>query len=244
VQVEVRKKRVLVKRDESAKPEEAAEEKEVKAPVEKKPILSDEELEKRAAEASRQAELLARQEAEMKAASWFYKAALGGGSLLDYAGYGATIGTWFQNGRKPLEVTCVMDEPAGLEVDEHSVTICRYAHGLSKIETRWGTFTDPWILQPQPKCGFVLCGTRGTISAYDYATHLRVQTAERPEGYEIAVDEVRAPFQNPIQYLLHALGGGDFERGPLHPEIARIGQQIVDSAALSAREKRTVKLVG
>jgi hypothetical protein len=33
-------------------------------------------------------------------------------------------------------------------------------------------------------------------------------------------------------------------RGPLHPEIARIGQQIVDSAALSAREKRTVKLVG
>jgi glucose-fructose oxidoreductase len=137
-----------------------------------------------------------------------------------------------------------MDEPAGLEVDEHSVTICRYAHGLSKIETRWGTFTDPWILQPQPKCGFVLCGTRGTISAYDYATHLRVQTAERPEGYEIAVDEVRAPFQNPIQYLLHALGGGDFERGPLHPEIARIGQQIVDSAALSAREKRTVKLVG
>ena len=182
--------------------------------------------------------------AEMKAASWFYKAALGGGSLLDYAGYGATIGTWFQNGRKPLEVTCVMDEPAGLEVDEHSVTICRYAHGLSKIETRWGTFTDPWILQPQPKCGFVLCGTRGTISAYDYATHLRVQTAERPEGYEIAVDEVRAPFQNPIQYLLHALGGGDFERGPLHPEIARIGQQIVDSAALSAREKRTVKLVG
>lgn len=69
VQVEVRKKRVLVKRDESAKTEEPKEEKEVKAPVEKKAILSDEELEKRAAEASRQAELLARQEAEMKAAS-------------------------------------------------------------------------------------------------------------------------------------------------------------------------------
>ena len=44
--------------------------------------------------------------------------------------------------------------------------------------------------------------------------------------------------------LAERLGGGDFERGPLHPEIARIGQQIVDSAALSAREKRTVKLVG
>jgi glucose-fructose oxidoreductase len=182
--------------------------------------------------------------AEEKAASWFYSKSLGGGSLLDYAGYGATIGTWFHGGRKPVEVTCVMDEPPGLEVDEHSVTVCRYDVGLSKIETRWGTFTDPWILQPQPKCGFVLCGTKGTIAAYDYATHIRVQTHEKPEGFEVAVDEVRAPFQNPIQYLLHVLDGGEFERGPLHPEIARIGQQIVDSAVLSAREKRTVKLLG
>ncbi len=65
VQVEVRKKRVLVKRDESAKTEEVK----AKAPAESKPILSDEELEKRAMEAARQAELLALQEAEMKAAS-------------------------------------------------------------------------------------------------------------------------------------------------------------------------------
>jgi len=32
--------------------------------------------------------------------------------------------------------------------------------------------------------------------------------------------------------------------GPLSPELCRIGEQIVDSAALSAKEKRTVKLVG
>ena len=68
VQVEVRKKRVLVKRDDAAKVDEPVEAK-TAAAVETKPILSDEELEKRAAEAARQAELLARQEAEMKAAS-------------------------------------------------------------------------------------------------------------------------------------------------------------------------------
>jgi glucose-fructose oxidoreductase len=181
---------------------------------------------------------------EEKRASWFYKKDRGGGSLLDYAGYGATLGTWFQGGRKPIEVTCTMDAPEGLEVDEHSVTVCRYAHGLSTIQTRWGTFSDPWIQQPQPKCGFVICGTRGTMTCYDYATHLRLQSPERPEGFEIAVDEVRAPFQDPIQYLLSVLEGAPFERGPLHPEIARIGQQIVDSAALSAREKRTVPLLG
>jgi glucose-fructose oxidoreductase len=178
-----------------------------------------------------------------KNASWFYDPARGGGSLLDYAGYGATLGTWFQGGRQPLEVTCTAEVPAGLQVDEHSVTVCRYAHGLSTIQTRWGTFSDPWIHQPLPKCGYVICGSRGTIAAYDYATHLQLQTADRPEGFEMPVDEVPAPFQDPIQYLLHVLEGGEFEMGPLHPAVARIGQQIVDSAALSAREKRTVPLL-
>jgi len=69
VQVEVRKKRVLVKRsDEAGTPAEQAPPKVEKTLAPAKPILSEEELEKRAAEATRQAELLARQEAEMKAA--------------------------------------------------------------------------------------------------------------------------------------------------------------------------------
>ncbi len=177
-----------------------------------------------------------------KAASWFYSRARGGGSLLDYAGYGSTLGTWYQGGRAPLEVTCVVDEPAGLEVDEHSITVCRYAHGLSKIETRWGTFTDPWTHQPTPPCGFHIVGTEGTIAACDYETEIRLQTREHPEGKKVAVDEPQAPYQDPVQYFLHVLEGGPFERCPLHPEISRIGQQIVDAAALSAREKRTVAL--
>jgi len=181
--------------------------------------------------------------AEDKARSWFYDAARGGGSLLDYAGYGATIGTWLMNGRKPSEVTAVVDQPAGLAVDEHSVIVCRYAQGLSKIETRWGTFTDPWIVQPQPRCGFTIVGTEGTIAALDYAATISVQTRARPEPTERAVPPLEPPFQNPIQYLVHVLAGAEFERGPLHPEIARIGQQIVDSAMLSARERRTVPLV-
>ncbi len=68
VQVEVRKKRVLVKAGDKAPAVEEAPVKEVAPAAPVKPILSAEELEKRAAEATRQAELLARQEAEMKAA--------------------------------------------------------------------------------------------------------------------------------------------------------------------------------
>lgn len=181
--------------------------------------------------------------AKQKPKSWFYKKKYGGGSLLDYGGYGATIGTWFQNGRKPIEVTCTVDQPKGLEVDEHSITVLRYAHGLSRIETRWGTFTDPWILQPQPRCGFVVTGTKGTISAYDYDKTIRIQDTKHPEGYDLKLDPLKPPFQNPVQYLIDILERNKPVDGPLSPEFSRIGQQIMDTAVLSAKLKKTVKLL-
>lgn len=177
-----------------------------------------------------------------KAASWFYSKAQGGGALLDYMGYGTTLGTWHLGGRKPLEVTCCWHQPEGLEVDEHAVAVIRYAFGLSKSETRWGTFTDPWTHQPQPKCGFVITGTDGTISCYDYEPAVRVQTRSRPEGYDQPVDEIAAPNRNPIENVLHHLETGAPLIGPLSIEISRIGQQIVDTAYRSAAEKRTLPL--
>jgi predicted dehydrogenase len=181
--------------------------------------------------------------AARKRTSWFYSRAAGGGSLLDYLGYGATLGTWYHDGRKPVDVTAVVDHPKGLEVDEHSVVVARFACGLSKFETRWGTFTDPWIHQTQPKCGFVLKGEDGTISSYDYETTIRVQTRDKPAGEEVPVDRVEAPLQNPIQYFVNCLNEGRPVEGPLSSKICRIGQQIVDSAVKSARLGRTVKLV-
>ncbi len=176
--------------------------------------------------------------------SWFYKKSEGGGSLQDYAGYGTTFCTWFQRGRKPIEITCVVDEPAGLEVEEHSIIIARYAHGLSKFETRWGTFTDPWTTQTQPKCGFVIAGSEGTLSTWNYDPFVTLQTRSKPECHVLAADAVEAPFQDPVQYFIHCLANGKKVSGPVSVEISRIGQQIIDSAALSAKEKRTVKLLG
>lgn len=181
---------------------------------------------------------------EAKAASWFYKKSAGGGSLLDYLGYGATLGTWFMNGRAPVEITAVADRPDGLEVDEHAIVIARYATGLSKFETRWGTFSDPWTHQPQPKCGFVLVGTHGTIASYDLEPTVRLQTAACPQGEDIPSDTLEHPNHNPIAYVLDRLEKGLPIEGPLSPAIARIGQQIVDSAVLSVEKGGTVKLVG
>lgn len=178
-----------------------------------------------------------------KASSWFYRRARGGGSLLDYLGYGTTLGTWFLNGARPAEVMCLTDDTPGLEVDQHSVTVARYAHGLSTYQTRWGTFTDPWTHQPQPRCGFVLVGSEGTLASWDYADSIRLQTRRRPEGFDLPVDTLAAPFRNPVEYVLHCLATGAPVEGPLSPAISRIGQQIVDTASRSAQAGRVLSLL-
>jgi glucose-fructose oxidoreductase len=57
------------------------------------------------------------------------------------------------------------------------------------------------------------------------------------------VDILEAPRQNPVQYIIHCLETGEAVSGPLSPAISRIGQRIVDSAALSALHKHTVRLL-
>lgn len=178
-----------------------------------------------------------------KPGSWWYKAASGGGSLRDYLGYGATLGTWFMDGAAPLEVTCVVDETPGIEVDQHAIAVCRYARGLSKMETRWGTFTDPWTIQPQPKCGFVFVGTEGTIASYDYADHVTVQTRARPEPTPVAAEPLPEGARNAIEYVIGCIEKGVPITGPLSPQVSLTGQRIVDTAVQSAREKRTLALL-
>ena len=162
--------------------------------------------------------------------------------MQDYMGYGTTLATWFNGGKIPIEVTAIVDKPKGLEVDEHAIAVARYDVGLSKFETRWGTFTDPWTHQPQPKCGFVIVGTDGTIGSFDYQSTVRLQTRDCPAGRDIPVDEVTAPYQNPVQYLIDCLETNSSVEGPSSAAISRIGQQIVDAAEQSARQKRSIVL--
>ena len=179
-----------------------------------------------------------------KATSWFYREAEGGGSLQDYLGYGTTLATWFNGGQRPLEVVALWDRVEGgaLEVDEHSVTVARYETGLSKFETRWGTLSDPWTEQPEPRCGFVVRGSEGTLSSWDYDDHVTLRTRQNPEGKRIEAPKPVFPHDNPVAYVLDCLEHGREIEGPLSPVVSLIGQEIVDAAAESARTGRAVVL--
>jgi predicted dehydrogenase len=179
-----------------------------------------------------------------KASSWFYREAEGGGSLRDYLGYGTTLASWFNGGRRPLEVMAMWDHRPGgaLEVDEHSVTVVRYETGLSTFETRWGMLSDPWTVQPEPRCGFVVRGSDGDLSSWDYDDHVTLRTRARPEGERIPAPPPAFPRDNPVAYVLDCLGRGAEIEGPLSVAVSRLGQEIVDAAIESARSGRAVAL--
>jgi glucose-fructose oxidoreductase len=114
------------------------------------------------------------------AESWFYDPEAGGGSLLDYLGYGATFSTWFRGGDLPSRVTAESYVPSDLEVDTQSSSICRFEDGLSTFQTSWRMFTNPWEVEPQPQKGYDIVGTEGTISTRERDCSIRLQTSDAP----------------------------------------------------------------
>ena len=180
---------------------------------------------------------------ERSGSAWWHRPDKGGGSLIDYMGYGTTLGTWFRDGELPISVTADTFVPNHMEVDTHAIAIAKYEVGLSKFETRWGTFTDPWVAQSQPPTGFVLVGTEGTIGSFSGEETVHVQTEESPEGTDIPVDPVEAPMQNPIQYMIDRLEkDSPVEYGPLRPDLCRDAQRINDAAIESAQRGEEVYL--
>jgi predicted dehydrogenase len=179
---------------------------------------------------------------EAKSATWWYSRRSGGGSLLDYLGYGATLATWFRDGELPRSIQAAAHVPPGLEVDEQSVVIARYDSGLSVLQTKWGTFSDPWVIQPYPRCGFVIVGSSGTISSEDYAPAVQLQTRREPRPTAVPVDDLPSAERGGLAFLIDRLQTGAPIDGPSSWELSRKGQQIVDAALLSATSGEIVTI--
>jgi predicted dehydrogenase len=174
--------------------------------------------------------------------SWWYDPKQGGGSLRDYLGYGVTLATWFRGGQMPVDVLARVYRAAGDQVDEQAVVVAGYPEALSTFQTRWGTFTDPWTHQPAPRCGFVVVGTEGTITSWDYDDHVALQTQENPEGIKVAVDVIPDHEQSGIANLVWCLSNDLPLYGPLSAETSLAGQRIIEAAVRSVEAGTTVLL--
>jgi predicted dehydrogenase len=146
-------------------------------------------------------------------------------------GYGATLGTWYMNGRAPLEVTCTVDQTPGIEVDQHAIAVCRYATGLSRMETRWGTFTDPWT---HPAAADLRLHLRGLRRHHRLARLRQPRDGPDPRPARAPrdpADPLKEGERNAIEYVLGCFARGEPVGGPLDPALCLTAQRIVDTAA-------------
>jgi len=175
--------------------------------------------------------------------SWFYDPEDGGGSMLDYLGYGATFSTWFRGGELPGSVTAERYVPEDMAVDVQSSTVCRYENGLSTLQTTWRMLTNPWETEPLPAKGYEVLGTDGAISTRDPRSEIRVTTSDDPEGHAVEPDDLPERFQNLAAYVVDRLERDVGPEGPADPEFCREAHRIIETARRSAEAGERLDLV-
>lgn len=93
---------------------------------------------------------------------WWYNKKQGGGSIMDYAGYGCALSTWFMNEELPIRVNGVKKNfflPFS-DVEDYSTFTIEYENAVSIIEGSWSTINNGEIAT-----GPIVYGTNGVIVA-------------------------------------------------------------------------------
>lgn len=91
--------------------------------------------------------------------TWWYRRANGGGSLLDYACYGAALSTWFF-GKQAENVSGIRKNftMKEFDIEDYSAMILDFGDGVGLLEGSWTTYNCGEI-----PSGPVIQGTEGTI---------------------------------------------------------------------------------
>jgi predicted dehydrogenase len=161
-----------------------------------------------------------------KGAEWWHHAALGGGALLDYCSYGASLACWLIG--EPAVAAMGMKANFASsygDADDNAIITVRFPKALAILEASWTTWN------PGGVPSLVVYGTRGTLASG--AKEMQVFTSRSfyaggpdwvtegdplPEGRATLGEEV-----------IHHLETGE----PLHPTL-QVGHNLEAMAILDA----------
>lgn len=108
---------------------------------------------------------------------WWYDKKRGGGSIMDYAGYGTVLSTWFMNKEIPLRVSGVKKNfflPFS-DVEDYSTFTFEYENAVSVIEGSWSTMNNGEIAT-----GPIVYGSEGVIVADRFDPIVKVYKELKP----------------------------------------------------------------
>ncbi|MBQ8508629.1 MAG: Gfo/Idh/MocA family oxidoreductase [Clostridia bacterium] len=104
------------------------------------------------------------------AETWWYQPERGGGSILDYACYGAALSTWFF-GRQAERVWGIKHNfmLPGLDCEDFSAMLLDFGCGIGQLEGSWSTYNSG-----QVPSGPVIHGKEGTIVCDRHSNQVKV----------------------------------------------------------------------
>mgnify|MGYP000161837941 CR=1 FL=1 len=157
---------------------------------------------------------------------WWYQHERGGGSIMDYAGYGCLLPTWFLGGM--AERVSGMKKNFLLpfsDVEDYSTFTLDFGNSIGLIEGSWSTLNNGEI-----PTGPVIYGSEGTIVADRYSNQVKVykqishQSTEADAVYDVE-DLEEDIARNVIEHIHHGT--------PVH-ELISVEFNLKVMAALDA----------
>ena len=162
----------------------------------------------------------------------------GGGALIDFGCYGASLMTWLMDGEAPLSVTAVTQQikpDVYPKVDDEATIVLTYPKAQAIIQASWNWPYDR-------KDMFIYCKDSYAFAPTGRTLLVRAGREGKEEAREVVpLDE---PYNNAFSYLTAVV------RGQVTPSSTDLSgleanmtvTRILDAARISAKEGRTVNL--
>lgn len=170
------------------------------------------------------------------AKTWWYQKARGGGSILDYACYGAALSTWFFGHRAKSAVGIAKNFALpGLDVEDFSAMLLDFGDGIGLLEGSWSTYNSGGI-----PSGPVIHGTKGTIVCDRHSNKVKIylgRSHAQTEPDEIIECPNTLPDFNFGRNILDHLTKGAALHPLLEPELNVSVMYALDEGRKSAEKQ-------
>lgn len=143
----------------------------------------------------------------------WYQRNLGGGSPIDYIGYGCILSRWFL-GQRAVSATAIARNLMAdfADIEDHATVILNYPSAHAVLDATWSTFSAGGI-----PSGPVVYGEKGTIVTDKKSGITRVYTERFAQKPEVVFENDQLPAGRDSLALefLHGL-----EQGDVHPTLS------------------------
>jgi predicted dehydrogenase len=170
-------------------------------------------------------------------ANWLFDEKLsGGGAIIDYGGYGATLARHLLG--QPSRVMAMAGHLVKdyVELDDNAMFMMQYPRAMALMECSW--------TQAGMATSYVttIYGTEATLISSPFKETILLADPEHKHGIEIEPEKPAGDLENEAAYFLSRIAKELPVEGMCSPEQSLDAQEIVEAAIISARTGQAVSL--